>query len=106
MDILGRIGQIVDGNPVVLFIKGSRMFPQCGYSSRASAALYDVCKDATFFDVFSDMDVYENLPRYADWHTFPQLYIDGELIGGCDILMELHANGELKKMVDAVVTQS
>ena len=106
MDVLERIGQIVDGNSVVLFMKGSRMFPQCGYSSRASAALYDVCKEATFFDVFSEIEVYENLPRYADWHTFPQLYINGELVGGCDILMELHASGELKEMVEAAATQS
>ncbi len=101
MDVLQRIAQIVEGNQVVLFMKGTRMFPQCGYSSRASAALYDVCKDAEFFDVFSDIEVYENLPKYADWHTFPQLYINGELIGGCDILMELHGNGELKEMINA-----
>ena len=106
MDVLERIDEIVKGNPVVLFMKGTLQFPQCGYSSRAAAALHDCGEEACYFNVFSDMEVYENLPRYADWPTFPQLYIDGELIGGCDILVELHASGELKQMVQAAVKKA
>ncbi|MBL3589568.1 MAG: Grx4 family monothiol glutaredoxin [gamma proteobacterium endosymbiont of Lamellibrachia anaximandri] len=99
MDVLDRIREQVEGNPVVLYMKGTPQFPMCGFSSRAAAALQDCAVPFSFVNVLSDPEIFENLPRYADWPTFPQLYIDGELIGGCDITLELHANGELQAMV-------
>ena len=103
MDVLDRIKEQVEGNPIVLYMKGTPQFPQCGFSSRAAAALQDCGVKFAYVNVLADAEIFENLPRYADWPTFPQLYVNGELVGGCDITLELHANGELQKMtVDAV----
>jgi len=98
MDVLERIREQVEGNPIVLYMKGTPQFPQCGFSSRAAAALQDCGQKFAYVNVLADAEIFENLPRYADWPTFPQLYINGELIGGCDITLELHASGELQKM--------
>ena len=99
MDVLERIDQQVKGNPVVIYMKGTPQFPQCGFSSRAAAALQDCGEKFAYVNVLADPEIFENLPRYADWPTFPQIYINGELIGGCDITLEMHASGDLKKMV-------
>ena len=99
MDVLDRIREQVEGNPVVLYMKGTPQFPMCGFSSRAAAALQDCGVPFAYVNVLQDPEIFENLPRYADWPTFPQLYIKGELVGGCDITLELHQNGELQKMV-------
>lgn len=103
MDVLERIKDQVEGNPVVLYMKGTPTFPQCGFSSRAAAALQDCGIKFAYVNVLEDAEIFQHLPRYADWPTFPQLYIDGELVGGCDITLELHANGELKKMMTEAV---
>jgi monothiol glutaredoxin len=97
-----RIKQSVESNSIILFMKGSPEFPQCGFSSRASQALAACGSEFAYVDVLADPEVRANLPRYADWPTFPQLFISGELVGGCDIIMELYENGELQKMVDQV----
>lgn len=101
MDIMERIKQTVEGDSVVLFMKGSPQFPMCGFSGRTVEALKACGATITHVDVLSDPEVRANLPAYADWPTFPQLYIKGELVGGCDIVMELYQRGELQKMVDA-----
>ncbi|MCX4187722.1 Grx4 family monothiol glutaredoxin [Methylophaga sp. OBS4] len=98
--IMERIKQAIESNPVILFMKGTPEFPQCGFSSRASQALAACGSEFAYINVLAEPEVRENLHRYADWPTFPQLYIDGELVGGCDIIMELYENGELQKMVD------
>ena len=98
MDVLERIREQVEGNPIVLYMKGTPQFPQCGFSSRAAAALQDCGVKFAYVNVLADPEIFENLPRYADWPTFPQLYINGELIGGCDITLEMHASGDLQKM--------
>ena len=98
MEIMERIDKAVKENPVIIFMKGSPQLPQCGYSSRAAQALMACGEEFAHVNVLADPEVFENLPRYADWPTFPQLYIKGELVGGCDITLELHANGELQKM--------
>jgi len=98
MDVLDRIKGQVEGNPVVLYMKGTPQFPQCGFSSRAAAALNDCGVKFAYVNVLADPEIFENLPRYADWPTFPQLYINGELVGGCDITLEMHQSGDLKKM--------
>ncbi|KAA3627733.1 MAG: Grx4 family monothiol glutaredoxin [Proteobacteria bacterium] len=106
MDVLDRIRQQVEGNPVVLYMKGTPQFPMCGYSSRASQALAACGEDFFYVNVLEDPEIFENLPRYADWPTFPQLYINGELMGGCDITLELHQKGDLQKLVKEAVAGS
>ncbi|PLY17144.1 MAG: monothiol glutaredoxin, Grx4 family [Sedimenticola sp.] len=98
MDALARIKEQVESNPIVLYMKGTPQFPQCGFSSRAAAALQDCGVKFAYVNILADPEIFENLPKFADWPTFPQLYIDGELVGGCDITLELHASGELQKM--------
>jgi monothiol glutaredoxin len=73
---------------------------------RAAAALQECGVPFSYVNVLQDPEIFENLPRYADWPTFPQIYIDGELVGGCDITLELHANGELKKLMDAAAAKA
>ncbi|WP_455366670.1 Grx4 family monothiol glutaredoxin [Kaarinaea lacus] len=106
MDVLERIHQQVTENPVVLYMKGTPSIPQCGFSSRAAEALKACGQEFTYVNVLADPEIFENLPRYADWPTFPQLYINGELVGGCDITLELYQHGELKKMVSDAVTKA
>jgi monothiol glutaredoxin len=100
MDVMDRIRQQVEENPVVIFMKGTPQFPMCGFSSRASEALKRCDREFAYVNVLGDPEVFQNLPRFADWPTFPQIYIDGELVGGCDITLELLESGELKKMVE------
>jgi len=100
MDAPERIDQQVKNNPVVIFMKGTPQFPMCGFSMRAAKALSECGVPFTHVNVLQDPEIFENLPRYADWPTFPQIYVDGELIGGCDITLELHASGELKTMLE------
>ncbi len=103
MDALARIKQQVEASPVVLYMKGTPQFPRCGFSSRTSEALKACNAEFAYVDVLADQEIFENLPRYANWPTFPQLYIQGELVGGCDITMELYGKGELQKMLDAAL---
>ena len=103
MDVLDRIKQQVTENPVVIYMKGTPQMPQCGFSSRAAQALSACGEEFAYVNVLEDMEIFENLPRFADWPTFPQIYINGELVGGCDITLELYQQGELKKMVHEAV---
>ena len=75
--------------------------PMCGFSSRTSQALKDIGREFAYVNVILDSEIREALPAYSDWPTFPQLYVDGELVGGCDIVMELNESGELNRMVEA-----
>ena len=106
MDVMERIKQQVENNPVVIFMKGTPKMPQCGFSSRAAQALMNCEREFAHVNVLMDPEIFENLPRYADWPTFPQIYINGELIGGCDITLELFQKGELKKMVQEAVDKA
>ena len=99
MDVIDRIRQTVSDNPVVLFMKGTPQFPMCGFSSRAAQALKTSGAHFASVNVLEDPEVRANLPRYSNWPTFPQLFIHGELIGGCDITMELYESGELDRLV-------
>jgi len=105
MEILEIIDQQVKSNPVLIYMKGTPQIPMCGFSSRAVQALRACDADFAFVNVLEDAEVFENLPRYANWPTFPQIYINGELIGGCDITLELYQRGELQKMVDDLKAQ-
>jgi monothiol glutaredoxin len=100
MDVLDRIKQQVDENAVIIYMKGTPQLPQCGFSSRAAEALKACNVEFAYVNVLSDPEIFENLPRFANWPTFPQIYINGELIGGCDITLELYQSGELKKMTE------
>ena len=106
MDVLERIKQQVESNPVVIYMKGTPQFPMCGFSSRASQALAATGIPFAYVNVLEDPEIFENLPRYADWPTFPQIYIEGELVGGCDITVELYHNGELQKLMETAVASS
>lgn len=106
MDVLERIRQQVESNPVIIYMKGTPQFPMCGFSSRAAQALAATGLPFAYVNVLDDPEVFQNLPRYADWPTFPQIFIDGELIGGCDITLELYQSGELKRLMENAVSKA
>lgn len=106
MDVLDRIKEQVESNPVIIYMKGTPQFPMCGFSSRTVEALKQVGQEFAYVNVMADPEIFENLPRFADWPTFPQVYVDGELVGGCDITLELAQQGELKSMVDEAVSKN
>jgi monothiol glutaredoxin len=89
----------VTGNKVVLYMKGTPDFPQCGFSARTVAALRAVNAQFAYVNIFEDPEIREGLKTYSNWPTFPQLYVNGELVGGCDITLELYQSGELAKMI-------
>jgi len=99
MDVNERIGKQLESYPVLLYMKGTPDFPQCGFSAQTVAALRDVGAEFAFVNIFEDPEIREGLKVYSNWPTFPQLYVNGELIGGCDIALELYESGELKKLV-------
>ena len=103
MDVMEEIKNTVESNPIVLFMKGSPNFPQCGFSMRTSQALKECNVEFAFVDVLAQPEIRQNLPQYSNWPTFPQVFINGELIGGCDIVMDLYAKGELQKMTQEAV---
>jgi monothiol glutaredoxin len=95
-----RISEVVGGNDVVLFMKGTPLFPQCGFSSKAVAIL-DHCGVAyESVDVLQDMDIRQGIKTFSDWPTIPQLYVKGEFLGGSDIMMEMFEAGELQDTLD------
>ena len=99
MVALQRIKQKVDENPILIFMKGSPDFPQCGFSARASQALNACGGPYAYVNIYEDEEIYRSLPKFANWPTFPQLYVKGELIGGCDITLDLYQTGELQRML-------
>ena len=101
MDVMERIDKAVKENPVMIFMKGTPQLPQCGYSSRTAQALAACGQEFGHVNVLADPEIFENLPRYANWPTFPQLWINGELVGGCDIITDLAQSGELAEMISA-----
>jgi len=98
-DTNARIAEIVQSNDVVLFMKGTPLFPQCGFSSRAVAMLDHLGLAYESVDVLQDMEVRQGIKSFSDWPTIPQLYIKGEFVGGSDIMMEMFEAGELQAMV-------
>jgi monothiol glutaredoxin len=96
-----RIDEIVKGNDVVLFMKGTQLFPQCGFSSRAVAILDHLGAQYETVDVLQDQEIRQGIKAYSDWPTIPQLYVKGEFVGGSDIMMEMFESGELQQMIKA-----
>jgi monothiol glutaredoxin len=106
MDVLDSIKQQISENPVILFMKGSPNAPQCGFSARTVQALMACGHRFAYVDVLSNPDIRAELPKYANWPTFPQLWVSGELIGGCDIVTEMHEKGELKPLIDTAAASA
>ena len=102
MDIQQHIQTLIEDNDVMLFMKGTPDFPQCGFSAQTVAALRAVGAEFSSVNIFEDPEVREGLKAYSNWPTFPQLYVNGELIGGCDIALELYQSGELKDLIESV----
>ncbi|GAA0737446.1 Grx4 family monothiol glutaredoxin [Sphingomonas japonica] len=94
-DTQHRLQQLVDSNDVLLFMKGSPLFPQCGFSSRAIAILNHLGVAFESVDVLQDQEVRQGIKAFSDWPTIPQLYVKGEFVGGSDIMMEMYESGEL-----------
>ena len=105
MDVLERIKNQVEAHPLIIYMKGTPQLPQCGFSSKTVEALKSLEIEFAYVNVLADPEIFQNLPRYADWPTFPQVYVDGELIGGCDITLEMHASGELEKLTSAALVK-
>src|SRR3712207_5570658 len=99
-DARRRIEQIVNDNDVVLFMKGTALFPQCGFSSRAVAILDHLGVSFETVDVLQDPEIRQGIKDYSDWPTVPQLYVKGEFLGGSDIMMEMFEAGELQQLLD------
>jgi len=102
MDIEQEIKEQISSNPILLYMKGSPDSPQCGFSSKATQLLISCGKPFSFVDILSNPEIRENLPKVSNWPTFPQLFVDGELVGGSDIMVEMDENGELKKLIDTI----
>lgn len=100
MDIMETIREQIEGNAIILYMKGSPNAPQCGFSAQTVQALMACGQRFAYVDVLSNPDIRANLPKYGNWPTFPQLWVKGELVGGCDIVTDMHQQGELKPLID------
>ena len=98
-DANSRIDDLVKSNDVVLFMKGTALFPQCGFSSRAVAILDHLGATYETVDVLQDQEIRQGIKEYSEWPTIPQLYVKGEFVGGSDIMMEMFESGELKELL-------
>ena len=99
MDVIERIKSQLSANPVVLYMKGTPDFPQCGFSAAAVRALSAAGATFAHVNIFEDPELREALKQFSNWPTYPQLYVNGELVGGSDIILEMYKSGELQKLV-------
>lgn len=106
MDVQERIREHIASQPVVIFMKGTPQQPMCGFSARTADALKQCGRPFGWVNVLADPEIRQSLPAYSEWPTFPQVFIDGELVGGCDIAMQLHEEGELAKLVEQATEES
>jgi monothiol glutaredoxin len=102
MDVIEQIKTTIAENPILLFMKGSPEAPQCGFSMRTAEALKACNSEFVYIDILANPEVRANLPQVSNWPTFPQVFINGELVGGCDIVLDLYQKGELQTMVQEV----
>ena len=105
MEIIDTIQEQVENNPILIYMKGSPDAPQCGFSAQASQILMSYGKKFAYIDILANPDIRANLPQYSDWPTFPQLFINGELVGGCDIITEMYQSGELGRIVEEAAAE-
>ncbi|MFO6422358.1 Grx4 family monothiol glutaredoxin [Motilimonas sp. KMU-193] len=99
METLDKIKSQISENTILLYMKGSPKFPSCGFSAQASQALMQCGEQFAYVDILQNPDIRAELPKYANWPTFPQLWVEGELIGGCDIILEMFQQGELQPLI-------
>lgn len=99
MDILDTIKEQVEAHSILLYMKGSPEQPQCGFSAQVTKILMDCGEKFAYIDILSNPEIRANLPTFSEWPTFPQLFIEGELVGGCDIITEMYESGELQPLV-------
>ena len=99
MEIIEAINEQIASNSILLYMKGSPDQPQCGFSAQSSQVLMDCGEQFAYIDILANPDIRANLPSVSEWPTFPQLFIDGELVGGCDIIVEMYQSGELQPMI-------
>ena len=99
-DVNARIEQQLNSHDILLYMKGTPDFPQCGFSGQTVAALNAIGKPYAFVNIFEDEEIRQGLKAYSNWPTFPQLYVKGELIGGSDIVVEMYHSGELKQLLE------
>lgn len=99
MQTLDKIKQQIAENKIILYMKGSPEAPLCGFSAQATQALMSCGKEFAYVDILQNQDIRTELPKFANWPTFPQLWVNGELIGGCDIIVEMHQKGELQELI-------
>ncbi len=105
METIDRIKKQIADNPILLYMKGSPKLPSCGFSAQASQALMACGEKFAFVDILQNPDIRATLPGYANWPTFPQLWVEGELIGGCDIVLEMFQKGELQALIKEVAAR-
>jgi monothiol glutaredoxin len=106
MEILETIQQQIDENPIIIYMKGSPEQPQCGFSAQSSQMLMACGERFAYIDILANPEIRANLPSLSDWPTFPQLFVSGELVGGCDILTEMYESGELQKLISETAKKS
>jgi monothiol glutaredoxin len=99
MDILDTIKEQIEGNPILLYMKGSPNAPQCGFSAQTVQCLMACNERFAYVNILENPEIRAKLPEYANWPTFPQLWVDGELVGGCDIVTAMYQSGELQPLV-------
>jgi len=104
MSIEQTIRDQISSNSILLYMKGSPDQPQCGFSAQTVQCLMACGKRFAYVDILSNPEIRATLPKIANWPTFPQLYVNGELVGGCDIVTEMHSKGELQTLIDTVVS--
>jgi monothiol glutaredoxin len=104
-DAIERIRSSINGDRIVIFMKGNRNFPQCGFSAATVEVFEELGVPYSTVDVLSDQEVRDAIKTYSNWPTIPQVYINGKFIGGCDIVRELHASGELQSMVKSALAE-
>ncbi len=106
MDIITKIKQQIAENPILIYMKGSPKMPQCGFSAKAVQCLEACGANFAYIDILENPEIRQKLPEYANWPTFPQLYVNGELIGGSDIILEMYKNGELEALLQTYITDT
>lgn len=105
-DIFDTIREQIGSNPILLYMKGSPAAPQCGFSAQTVQCLASCGERFAYVDILAHPEIRANLPKFADWPTFPQLYVEGELVGGCDIITEMYESGELATLIKAAAAKA
>ncbi|MDX1803334.1 MAG: Grx4 family monothiol glutaredoxin [Alcanivorax sp.] len=105
MDVMQVIKDQIEKNPVILYMKGTPQFPQCGFSAQVVEAMTAVGKPFAYVNILEAPEIRQNLKEYANWPTYPQLWVQGELVGGCDIIMDMYRSGQLKSLVEGAAPE-